>query len=135
MKRAPESKPPSTASKLLPAQMELRKATDAIRSALKGLEAGGHLELNKVSAAFVQVQRVIHARTQRDAARSSDCAPGEAVMLAEFCAALAEWDRQLPRLHGWLLAERARLIARQSHAGSVQTWIETTGRHAEVSQS
>jgi len=29
--------------------------------------------------------------------------------LTEYRAALTEWDRHLPRLHGWLLAERARL--------------------------
>jgi hypothetical protein len=45
--------------------------------------------------------------------------------LSEFRSALVEWYRNLPRLHGWLLAERARLSCRRAHAESVQTWIET----------
>lgn len=127
MKRAPEAVAPApTPSPGALFHVEIRKAADAIRSALEGLEPGVQPELKHVSAAFVEVERVIEFRRRSRTNNCNDRMPGAtALALAGYRAALAEWDRQLPRLHGWLLAERARLSARRAHAGSVETWIET----------
>jgi hypothetical protein len=108
-------------------EKQVARATEAIRLALRGLESGTRLMLEDVFAAFVEVRRVTKLRTD---AQTLDLptVPAKATSdraLSEYRSALVEWYRNLPRLHGWLLAERARLSCRRAHAESVQTWIET----------
>jgi hypothetical protein len=108
-------------------EKEVARATEAIRLALRGLEPGTRLTVEDVSAAFAEVRRVTELRTDAQTLHLPT-APAEATLnraLSEYRLALVEWYRNQPRLHGWLLAERARLSCRCAHAGSVQTWIET----------
>lgn len=106
---------------------QIERATEAIRRALSGLQPGARLALDDKFAAFIAVCHVNELRFDARAAPVPTAQP-EADLnqaLTEYRAALIEWDRHLPRLHGWLLAERARLSSRRVHGGSVQTWIET----------
>jgi len=106
---------------------QIEKATAAIRRALSGLDSRGRVALDDVFAAFVEVQHTTEMRLAAQlptlAAVSSEVGLDRA--LSEYRAALVEWDRQLPRLQGWLLAERARLSSRRVHAASVQSWVQT----------
>ncbi len=106
---------------------QIERATEAIRRALSGLQPGTRLALDDVFAAFIAVRHVTELRFDARPAPVPAAQPGATWNRArtEYRAALIDWDRHLPRLHGWLLAERARLNSRRVHAGSVQTWIET----------
>ena len=106
---------------------QIERATAAIRRALSGLQPGARLALDDVFAAFIEVRHVTELRFDARSAPVLTAPPGAVLTraLTEYRAALLEWDRHLPRLHGWLLAERARLSSRRVHVGSVQTWIET----------
>jgi hypothetical protein len=57
-----------------------------------------------------------------------DPTPALAHAVSEYRAALAELKPHLPRLEGWLLAERGRLVMRRSHAVSVTNWTEANGK-------
>ena len=104
--------------------VEAGKATAAMHTVLQRLDRGAHLEVREVSAAFLHVQRAMELR--KHALGVAERMPAElAPVFEQYRAVLFQWKRQLPQLRGWLLAERARLSARQAHAGSVQTWIET----------
>jgi hypothetical protein len=108
-------------------EKQVARASEAILLALKGLEPGTRLALDAVFAAFAEVRRVTELRIAGQTAHVPT-APAEATLnrtLADYRSALVDWNRHLPRLHGWLLAERTRLSSRRAHAGSVQTWIET----------
>jgi hypothetical protein len=106
---------------------QIERATTAIRRALSGLVPGTRLALDDVFAAFIEVRDVTEMRLATQSITSPLVNTGAALnrALTEYRAALTEWDRHLPRLHGWLLAERARLSSRRVHAGSVQSWVET----------
>ena len=106
---------------------QIERASTAIRRALSALNAGGRVALDEVSAAFAEVRRVTEMRLAAQSLTlpsiNSELESNRA--LSEYRAALIEWDRHLPRLHGWLLAERARLSSRRIHAVSVQSWVAT----------
>jgi hypothetical protein len=106
---------------------QIERATTAIRRALSGLEPGTRLALDDVFAAFIEVRHVTEMRLATQPIACPLVNTGSALnrALTEYRAALTEWDRHLPRLHGWLLAERARLSSCRVHAGSVQSWVET----------
>ena len=108
-------------------EVQVGKATEAIRRALSGLEPRTRLALDDVFAAFIAVRHVTELRMAEQTAQAPAAQPGATWnrALTEYRAVLLEWDRHLPRLHGWLLAERERLSSRRAHTGSVQTWIET----------
>src|SRR5438309_7517288 len=108
------------------------RAAEAIRRALKALEPGNSVAVDDVFAAFLEVHRVTELRLAGQAETASTW-PGTKLneTLPEYRSALIEWERQLPRLHGWLLAERARLSSHRVHAGSVQAWIEMDSQTRE----
>jgi hypothetical protein len=106
---------------------QIERATTAIRRALSGLQPGTRIALDDVFAAFIEVRHVTEMRLATQSIASPSVKTGAALnrALKEYRAALTDWDRHLPRLHGWLLAERARLSSRRVHAVSVQSWVET----------
>ena len=103
---------------------EMRRATKAMERVLAGLVQGSELELESLQEAFRGVQRVgevrRHQELQQRGLREAEYGRCE----AEYRAALADWNRHLPRLHGWLLAERSRLGSRSGHAHLVRAWLE-----------
>lgn len=102
----------------------MARATAAMRRALASLIPGSRLDLGSVLAAFRGVQRVSEIRRELRSTRQSAQGAEYARCEAEYRATLADWDRHLPRLHGWLLAERARLGARSGHVQQVRAWID-----------
>lgn len=102
----------------------MARATAAMRSALAGLTPGARLDLNSVLGAFRSVQRVSEIRCDLRSSGQSAHGAEYVRVEAEYRATLAEWDRHLPRLHGWLLAERARLGARSGHVQQVRAWMD-----------
>lgn len=46
--------------------------------------------------------------------------------LSHYKHLLGQFKANLPRMQGWLLAERARLAARRSHSASVESWVRAT---------
>lgn len=111
----------------------VERATMAIRRALNGLRPGTRPAVDDVFAAFIEVRRVTELRTSALTANRPAAQTGATLTrcLTEYRAALKDWDRHLPRLHGWLLAERSRLSSRRIHAGSVQSWVETARQTRE----
>lgn len=103
---------------------EMTRATAAMRRSLVGLTPGSRLDLKSVLPAFRGVQRVSEIRRALRLARQSAHGAEYVRCEAEYRATLAEWDRHLPRLHGWLLAERVRLGARSGHVQQVRAWID-----------
>jgi hypothetical protein len=106
---------------------QIERSTAAIRRALSGLQPGTRIVLDDVFAAFIEVRHVTEMRLAMQLIASPFVNPGSALnrALTEYRTALVEWDRHLPRLHGWLVAERARLGSRRVHIESVQSWVET----------
>ena len=101
-------------------------ATVAIRRALGGLEPHAHPAFGDFFDAFAAVQRVTERRRNSGVlnSRAGVNSPLFNRAIAEYRQALLEWDRQLPRIHGWLLAERARLEERRAHAAGVDVWLK-----------
>ena len=91
-----------------------RTATAAIRRVLQGSTC-----LEEWGAAFSQVIDL----SGRTAKRTADDSAALVAARSEYRAALQEWREQLPRLHGWLLAEKTRLEARRAHEGGVRAWF------------
>ena len=101
-------------------------ATVAIRRALGGLEPYTIPAFGDFFDAFAAVQRVTERRRNSGVlnSRSGVNNPLFNRAIAEYRYALLEWDRQLPRIHGWLLTERARLEERRAHAAGVDLWLK-----------
>lgn len=120
MTTAPELAP------TLPTELaqEMARATAAMRRALASFAPGMRLDLDSMLGAFRGVQKVSEMRRELRSTRRSAQSGEYARCEAEYRAVLAEWDRHLPRLHGWLLAERARLGARSGHVQQVRAWID-----------
>lgn len=55
----------------------------------------------------------------------SEGSPEIAAAVKEYQRLLARFRAELPRIHGWLLAERARLANRRSHSAAVASWMRT----------
>lgn len=98
--------------------------TQAMRRALGGLAPGSRLELETVLAAFRGVHRVSEMRHALKTKRHDSSSAEYVRCEAEYQGALRDWDRHLPRLHGWLLAERSRLRSRSGHAHLVRAWVD-----------
>lgn len=80
--------------------------------------------MDNVKQVFAAIERIAHLRNSWKGSPASSV-PQFKRAEAQYRAALAEWAEQLPRLHGWLLAEKQRLDGRREHAQSVSTWLET----------
>ena len=102
---------------------QIASATDALGCALAALEPGGQITVAIVSAAFVAVKIMREAGPpgHLPTAASQECERA----FAAYHAALEGWNRQLPRIQGWLLTEKARLENRLGHAGAVRTWLDS----------
>lgn len=98
----------------------LRGATGTLRCALAAL-ADGQIRVQTIAAAFASIRRVSEARVATTSSESGSSCHG----WKDYHSALQEWYKHLPRIHGWLLAEKARLEGRCAHAQAVYTWIET----------
>lgn len=120
MTMSPELAPASPAE----LAQEMTRAIACMQSALAGLTPGSRLVLESVLGAFRSVQKVSEIRC--DLRSSGQRAQGAEYVRCEgeYRATLAEWDRHLPRLHGWLLAQRVRLGARLGHVHQVSAWID-----------
>jgi hypothetical protein len=96
-----------------------RSATAAIRRVLQGSTC-----LEEWGAAFSQVIDL--------SGRTTNCAADDNAALvaarSEYRAALREWHEQLPRLRGWLLAEKTRLATRRAHETGVRAWFRAQGQ-------
>jgi hypothetical protein len=107
--------PPNIVARML-------SATATLRSALAGLKQG-QITFQLISSAFTGVRQVAEARRAAPTVTlSNNCDFQSAV--ADYHAALAEWNQQLPRVHGWLLTERNRLAVRRRHTRSLKTWLD-----------
>lgn len=102
----------------------MTSAAIAIRNALLGLSPESCLILDAVLDAFRQVERVGDIRQLLRAHSAEPYGTEVSHAYSEYRGALVEWDRHLPRLHGWLLAERARLKSRREHTRRVHAWTE-----------
>lgn len=101
-------------------------ATAAIRGALADLAPNAQTSVPDIANAFAAIHKVLELR-HCDQSHLAGSLDGDFTrVLADYRSALKEFHQQLPRVHGWLLAEKARLECRRSHADSVQTWLETT---------
>jgi len=106
---------------------QIASAAAALRRALASLEPGVQISLDLIDSAFAAVRNVSETPRSRQARYSlsgADIGDFDRAM-AEYRSALREWEQQLPRVQGWLLAEKARLASRREHAQSVSTWLET----------
>lgn len=117
----------SSAPPANPTLEQIISATSVLRRALASLEPGAHITLELIDSAFAAVCGVSETRRSELAGHRVPIAdrPDSNQVLADYHSALREWERQLPRVQGWLLAEKARLQARSGHARSVSTWLET----------
>lgn len=105
---------------------KLQAATSILRRALATLGPGSPINLCAITDAFAAVRSVFEARSAQGAiAMVSERDDEYDRARAEYNSALQEWHQQLPRLRGWLLAEKARLETNHSHAQSVRSWLET----------
>jgi hypothetical protein len=66
------------------------------------------------------------AHMQNILARAESSGSAEvAEALHEYRRLLKEFRANLPRIQGWLLAERAKLASRRSHCAAVESWLRT----------
>jgi hypothetical protein len=107
---------------------QLMAATAAARRVLSIWDEGHHrsvrIGFEELGAAFEEIMRarVTVARIPRDP-------PAEVSQIfAQYQSALEQLKPHLPRFEGWLLAERARLENRQSHASAASNWAETQAK-------
>ena len=91
-----------------------RSAAAAVRRVLQGSTC-----LDEWGAAFSQVIGL----SGRTADRAADDSAALVAARDEYRTALREWHEQLPRLHGWLLAEKTRLEVRRAHENGVHAWF------------
>lgn len=119
--------PPTRISEISAAPLNLalamRSAAKAIRRALTGLEPESSLSLEAVLSAFREVERVGALRRFLRTSTPQDRGPEIHHDHSDYLSALTEWERQLPRLHGWLLSERSRLGSRRNHTRLVYAWM------------
>lgn len=78
------------------------------------------ISLSALTVAFTEI-----AQAQKILQNGNIRVPEVAAALAEYQSLLREFKSNLPRFQGWLLAERARLAGRGSHAAAVENWVET----------
>jgi hypothetical protein len=104
---------------------QIALATAVLRRALANLEPGAQISLDLIDSAFAAVHSVSDRLHSSQVASSVSPSGDFDRAMADYRSALREWQRQLPRVQGWLLAEKASLEARSEHARSVSTWLET----------
>lgn len=77
------------------------------------------IRLETVLLAFTSARRIARQVRERTTFAASN---------GDGKRALEDWLAFLPKLQGWLLAERARLESRRTHAASVQRWVDSSHR-------
>lgn len=77
------------------------------------------VNIREVEAVFAEVVRARTILTHVKFEHSPDIR----AMLSEYQQLLQLFKNELPRLRGWLLAERARLAGRCAHSTAVGSWI------------
>ena len=103
---------------------EMKRATKAIRRALAGLAPGCELQPESLLEVFQGVHRVRESRPVQKPRERGSSDLDYVRCEAAYRDALADWNRHLPRVHGWLLAERARLESRNGHVSQVRAWMD-----------
>lgn len=104
---------------------EIASATEKLRRAVDSLGPGGQITVQLISSAFAAVRRISELRRGGDMGlRVTHSSPEFNHATAEYQAVLKQWNGLLPRVHGWLLVEKARLEVQRSHAALVRTWLE-----------
>jgi hypothetical protein len=98
--------------------VQLSRASAALQGVLSGREQA--IDLTQLTRAFAEVQGT---RTLLES--SSPKGQEFATALAGYQLLLRQFKAELPRLHGWLLAERGRLAGRRSHSSGVENWLES----------
>jgi hypothetical protein len=88
----------------------------------KSKTSSPEITLSQLSVAFEEVARM---RKLLEPSRPHAC-PELIVTLSEYQQILRQFKLNLPRLRGWLLAERERLARRRSHSSSVESWIRAS---------
>ncbi len=99
---------------------DLHAAAGVLRGVLASMSANSAPDLRQLTMAFRAVQR-IRLAAQEEAAGDAQFTAA----LKEYHAALREWRSELPKIHGWLLAEKARLETRRMHTALVTAWLRS----------
>lgn len=102
----------------------VRAAADELRRAVAAFAPGGQVSTQLIAAAFAAARHISEARLV--AHESIEDAAGLRDAVNDYRSALQQWHQQLPRVHGWLLAERARLERRRAHTDSVSSWLQAS---------
>lgn len=77
------------------------------------------VNLRDLAAAFAEVAQLQSTLPNSGAEISPEIVP----TLSHYKSLLSQFKEDMPRIHGWLLAERARLATRRSHSASVERWV------------
>ncbi|HZQ17379.1 MAG TPA: hypothetical protein VFA90_01560 [Terriglobales bacterium] len=80
------------------------------------------VSLHDLAAAFARIVQMGNILSNTH----SDVSAEIARALSHYKRLLWQFKVNLPRIQGWLLAERARLAARRSHSASVESWVRAT---------
>jgi glyceraldehyde-3-phosphate dehydrogenase/erythrose-4-phosphate dehydrogenase len=75
-----------------------------------------------LSTAFREVAKIREVLPHAESDNSTEVAAA----LKEYKYLLQQFRADLPRIQGWLLAERARLAGRRSHSTTVESWMRAT---------
>jgi hypothetical protein len=75
-----------------------------------------------LTAAFTEIVRMQETLTNEHSGVSGEFAAA----LSNYRHLLKQFKAELPRIHGWLLAERERLRSKRSHSEAVENWVRTT---------
>ena len=123
----PAARPPHGGDELL---TQLSQAIAAVRQVASRGSPPSHfssrsecdlptVSLRDLAAAFAKVAQLQSALEDSEPEISPEIAPA----LSHYKSLLSQFKEDLPRIQGWLLAERARLATRRSHAASVERWV------------
>jgi len=105
---------------------QLASTEAAIRRALHSFQAGDDPSalLDHLSCAFSEVRQAAAMLMGFVVRPSVTCCKA----IASYQSVLQEWQRQLPQVERWLLAERSSLESRSRHADGVRRWLKVQGQ-------
>lgn len=78
--------------------------------------------VRNLAAAFARVAQLQSALLNSNTEISPEIAP----TLSHYKILLSQLKKDLPRIQGWLVTERARLATRGSHSALVERWVRAT---------
>jgi hypothetical protein len=95
---------------------------NARSSSGKNKHEGAAVTMRDLAAAFSEITRMKEILANEASEVSSEFAAA----LSHYKCLLNQFKAELPRVQGWLLAERARLASKRSHSEAVGNWARTT---------